>query len=281
MERGKNADGSPSIAHTTALVPFIVAQKELSRDDITKATGSLIDVAPTIAALFRIEPPAVFEGENLLKKTIRTEGVVLIILDGWGEGEDDEAVNPLKKANTPALDYLREHYPFTRLRASEEAVGLPPGRSGNSETGHLTIGSGRKIEQDETRLQKEIDSGFSNNPVLKRGLEPLDEGSSVHLIGLLSEASSHGNILEMISIGRAVKKEKHNPVYLHLILDGRSAPPRGAAELLRKYAPYMTEFKIVSMIGRGYALDRNRDYVGKTKVFYDAMVFGKGEACRS
>jgi 2,3-bisphosphoglycerate-independent phosphoglycerate mutase len=281
MERGKNADGSPSIAHTTALVPFIVVQKGLSQDDIIKAPGSLIDVAPTILALFGIPSPEVFEGKNLLKKTVRTEGVVLIILDGWGEGVEDETVNPLKKANTPTLDYLREHYPFTQLRASEEAVGLPPGRSGNSETGHLTIGAGRKIEQDETRLQKEIDSGFSNNLVLKRGLEPLDEDSSVHLIGLLSEASSHGNILEMISIGRAAKKEKQNPVYLHLILDGRSAPPRGAVGLLQKYAPRMTEFKIASLIGRGYALDRNHDYVGKTKVFYDAMVFGKGEACRS
>lgn len=276
MERGFTQAGTPSISHTTALVPFIVVNPKLARVELENREGSLTDVAPTILSLMGITKPKEMTGSSLLKSVPDPSRVVLIILDGWGEGEDDPTVNPLKAAPTPNLDYFKRSYPYTKLRASETYVGLPKGRSGNSETGHLTIGAGRLIEQDELRLMKAIDNDFKENPVLEESFEKLRGGASLHLIGLLSQASSHGNIGEMLSIARLAQPKYTKKVFIHLILDGRSAPPRGAMELLKKYERDLEKFEIATVVGRGYALDRSRDYTGKTKLVYDSLVHGSG-----
>ncbi len=118
--------------------------------------------------------------------------MVLIILDGFGESEET-AHNAIKLANTPTLDELWLHCPHTLLHASGSAVGLPEGQMGNSEVGHLHIGSGRKVPQDLTRIDKAISSGeFFKNPVLIDAIEKAKRhDKSVHIIGLLSPGGVH------------------------------------------------------------------------------------------
>jgi 2,3-bisphosphoglycerate-independent phosphoglycerate mutase len=277
MEKGITEEGVPSVSHTTAPVPFVVVNDRLKRNTFLEESGSLADVAPTILALLGLEKPVEMTGNSLIARPLMSSSVVLVILDGWGEGEDNPLVNPLKAAKTPVLDFLRRSYPHTTLKASEEAVGLPSGRSGNSETGHLTIGAGRVIEQDELRIERAIVTGFRNEKVLKDTIESMRESSSLHLIGLLSEASSHGNTKEMLAILDFARSKGVEKIYGHLILDGRSAPPRSALDLLEKYNEDLKKMQIVTVLGRGYALDRSRDYTGKTKLFYDALVYGRGE----
>lgn len=288
MERGRNEDGTPCIAHTTAPVPLIIVQQGLSPNALQKSRGSLIDIAPTILTLFGIEKPLEMQGNSVLSECQPTKGVVLIILDGWGEAAEDLAtvsakdtsINPLKMAKTPTIDSLKATFPFIKLEASGSAVGLPENRSGNSETGHLTIGAGRRIEQDELRLQKERETDFQENAVLEKTIHGMKRNSSLHLIGLLSEASSHGNIHEMCSIARFAHNRRVLPIYIHCILDGRSTPPKAGIDLLEKHTHSLQDYRLVTLAGRGYALDRSRDYTGKTKRMYDALVSGTGETCR-
>ncbi|MDI9374983.1 MAG: alkaline phosphatase family protein [Thermotogota bacterium] len=277
MERGFSDEGTPSVSHTTAPVPFIVVNPRLGKGDIIRDGCSLVDVAPTVLSLMGMRKPEEMTGRSLLKRVPVSSGVVLVILDGWGEGSDDPSINPLKAASTPNLDFLKREFPFTRLKASEEYVGLPHGRSGNSETGHLTIGAGRLIEQDELRLMRVIERRFEDNPVLERVLNGVKGGASLHLIGMLSEASSHGNINEILSISKVAESKNIERIFSHLILDGRSAPPRSAVDLLEKYREELGKTEVVTAVGRGYALDRSKDYTGKTKPVYDALVEGKGE----
>lgn len=277
MERGRNDDGSPSVSHTTAPVPFIVVNRQLGKHSVIADSGSLADVAPTILSLMGIDKPPEMTGSCLIKDIPVSSGVVLVILDGWGEGSRDPRINPLEAAETPNLDFLKEKYPFTRLRASEQAVGLPSGRSGNSETGHLTMGAGRVIEQDELRLIREMESGLENNRILQDAIANTESGASVHAIGVLSEASSHGNIKELLEICKAARLNGADRVLVHLILDGRSAPPRSAVDLLKKYRKQLEQYKVVSAVGRGFALDRSKDYIGKTKKVYDCLVNGTGK----
>jgi 2,3-bisphosphoglycerate-independent phosphoglycerate mutase len=277
MERGFTDEGTPSVSHTTAPVPFVVVNPRLGKDDIIRDGGSLVDVAPTVLSLMGMHKPEEMTGRSLLKRVPVSSGVVLVILDGWGEGSDDPSINPLKAASTQNLDFLKREFPFTRLKASEEYVGLPRGRSGNSETGHLTIGAGRLIEQDELRLMRVIEHRFEDNPVLERVLSGVKGEASLHLIGMLSEASSHGNINEILSISKVAKSKNVERIFSHLILDGRSAPPRSAVDLLEKYREELAKTELVTVVGRGYALDRSKDYTGKTKPVYDALVEGKGE----
>nr|MBP8661667.1 hypothetical protein [Mesotoga sp.] len=96
-------------------------------------------------------------------------------------------------------------------------------------------------------------------------------------IGMLSEASSHGNINEILSISKVAKSRNVERIFSHLILDGRSAPPKSAVALLEKYREELGKTEVVTAVGRGYALDRSKDYTGKTKPVYDALVEGKGE----
>lgn len=281
MERGMNENGSPSVSHTTAPVPFIVVNRQLGKQNYIADSGSLADIAPTILSLMGIDKPPEMTGSCLIHDIPVSSGVVLVILDGWGEGKKDPRINPLEAAETPNLDFLKENYPFSRLKASEEAVGLPAGRSGNSETGHLTMGAGRVIEQDELRLVREMERELENNKILRDAITGRGSGASVHAIGVLSEASSHGNIRELLEICKAVRLNGAEKIFVHLILDGRSAPPRSAVDLLKKYGEQLEQYEIVSAVGRGFALDRSKDYVGKTKKVYDCLVRGTGKCFSS
>jgi 2,3-bisphosphoglycerate-independent phosphoglycerate mutase len=152
---------------------------------------------------------------------------------------------------------------------------------GNSEAGHINIGAGRIVLQDEVRIEKALmDGSFYDNEVFLKAIKNAREREgALHLLALLSKKSSHGTMDYPIAILKMAKREGLKEVYIHLIFDGRSTKPGSAPRLLSEFEQEIEKIglgKIVTGIGRGFALDRDNNYLEKTKVAYDALVFGKG-----
>ena len=162
-----------------------------------------------------------------------------------------------------------------------EAVGLQPGKSGNSEAGHLNLGAGRLVLQDDVRLELAMKDGsfYANEVFLHTINEVKQRGKNLHLIGLLTEKSSHGSIDYPLALLRIAKKCGLDQVYLHMILDGRSTEPGSAPALLENLECAIEEIgigKVVTVVGRGIALDRDGNYA-KTQCAFDAFVLGTGK----
>jgi 2,3-bisphosphoglycerate-independent phosphoglycerate mutase len=190
--------------------------------------------------------------------------VALIILDGWGCAPPGPG-NAVEAANTPNFDRLWASFPHTTLRASGEAVGLPPGQMGNSEVGHLTIGSGRVLFQDLMRVNKAIEDGsFFENTALKGAFE---RGQRVHMLGLVSYGGVHSHIDHL----RALLRFDPDKTWIHAFTDGRDVSPHSAvsdvAELPRE--------RIATVAGRYYAMDRDQRWE-RTERAFDAIVAGEG-----
>jgi 2,3-bisphosphoglycerate-independent phosphoglycerate mutase len=246
--------------------------------------GKLADVAPTVLEALAIPKPLAMTGRSLVPEHLwkGRHRVLLIILDGWGLGREDET-NPIFLAETPVWDRLRQNFPFSRLEAAGEAVGLRRDMMGNSEAGHLNIGSGRVVLQDDVRLEAALkDGSFFKNEIFLRTLDEVRRrGSVLHLLALLSEKSSHGTTEYPLALLRLARERKLGKVYVHLIFDGRSTEPGSAPHLLERLAEEMKAIgigQIVSGVGRGFALDRDRDY-HKTRIAYDSLLFGRGKVC--
>ncbi|MBV1820210.1 2,3-bisphosphoglycerate-independent phosphoglycerate mutase, partial [Bacteroidales bacterium MSK.15.36] len=152
--------------------------------------------------------------------------VMLMILDGFGI-TDHEDGNAVKSAHKPNFDKLWSEYPHTQLKASGLNVGLPDGQMGNSEVGHLNIGSGRIIYQELTRITKDISDGefFKNNEINYAIDEAIKNNSALHLLGLLSDGGVHSHIDHLKAILKLAKDKGLNRVYVHAFLDGRDVPP--------------------------------------------------------
>jgi 2,3-bisphosphoglycerate-independent phosphoglycerate mutase len=280
LEEMTRPDGSPHVAHTTNPVGFLLIDSHLD-PKANLRQGKLADVAPTILSALDLEQPATMDGSNLVPRYDwgGRRRVLLLILDGWGIGRQDEA-NPIFLASTPVWDGLISRFPNSILDASGESVGLQNGKAGNSEAGHMNLGAGRVILQDDVRLEEAMESGsFSRNEILCRVIEDVkDRSTALHLIGLLSEKSSHGSIeypLEILKMAKAAGLEK---VFLHVIFDGRSTEPGSAPDLLMMLDSRMKEIgigQVVTGIGRGIALDRDGNYA-KIQRAYDALVLGVG-----
>lgn len=275
-------DGSPNVAHTTSLVPFIYLPAKGAAYD-QPADGILADVAPTVLHLLGLERAPEMDGKNLLPTVAAGSAskVLAIILDGWGFGPTDER-NPIHLADTPCWDRLLREAPNSKLEASGVAVGLKAGKAGNSEAGHMNIGAGRIVMQDDVRLDLAMkDGSFTRNPILMEAVEhALKNHTRLHLIGLLTEKSSHGSMDYPLAILQMAKSAGLKDVCLHMILDGRSTEPGSAPALLEMMGSKMEEIgcgQIVSCIGRGLALDRDGNYA-KTEKAYRAFVDGVGTA---
>lgn len=205
------------------------------------------------------------------KKT-RPKPMLLLILDGWGYS-DQKKHNAISHANTPTFDKLLSEYPQTLLEASGEAVGLPEGQMGNSEVGHLHIGSGRKVPQDLTRINNEIQNGkFYKNQTLIKAIQKAKQiDKAVHIIGLLSPGGVHSQETQIAAMIKMVAEQGIKKNYLHAILDGRDTPPKSALTSIKKI-----DGNIVSLIGRYYAMDRDKRWE-RTQVAYDLLTEGKYE----
>jgi 2,3-bisphosphoglycerate-independent phosphoglycerate mutase len=191
--------------------------------------------------------------------------VALIILDGWGCAPPGPG-NAVERADTPSFDRLWSTFPHTTLRASGEAVGLPPGQMGNSEVGHLTIGSGRVLFQDLMRVNKAIEDGsFFENPALKGAFE---RGERVHLLGLVSYGGVHSHIDHL----RALLRFEPEKTWIHAFTDGRDVSPHAAGSDLAE----LPQERISTVVGRYYAMDRDQRW-DRTQRAFDAIVAGEGE----
>ncbi len=206
--------------------------------------------------------------------------LVLIILDGFGEGLDSEG-NAVTRAKTPHFDAIRRDYPHTELGAHGEAVGLPPGTMGNSEVGHLTIGSGRINYQDFSRIQHAVaDGSFFQNEILRKNFETaVANGSTVHLMGLLSDAGVHSHDSHLFALLKFAKDQKVSRVVVHAFLDGRDTPPKSGRSYVEKLQNQMATIgigQIGTLIGRYYAMDRDNRW-DRVQIAYDALVLGQGK----
>jgi 2,3-bisphosphoglycerate-independent phosphoglycerate mutase len=182
--------------------------------------------------------------------------VALVILDGWGLAPPGPG-NAISLARTPVFDRLWERYPHARLKASGEAVGLPPGQMGNSEVGHLTIGSGRVLYQDLMRVNKAIEDGsLLANEVLRGAFE---RGRNVHLLGLVSYGGVHSHIDHL----RALLTIAPEKTWIHAFTDGRDVRPESSLHDLAE----LPQERIASVSGRYYAMDRDHRWERTQQAF--------------
>jgi 2,3-bisphosphoglycerate-independent phosphoglycerate mutase len=206
--------------------------------------------------------------------------LALIIIDGWGYSPAREG-NAIALANTPFYDELGEKYPQTLLEAHGLRVGLPAGVMGNSEVGHLNIGSGRVIRMDVSLVDHEIETGaFFQNNVLKSAFEGArDRGKALHLMGLVSDGQVHSSLTHLYALLKMAKDLGVQRVFIHCFLDGRDTPPSSAAHYLATLQKKIDEIgvgEIATVVGRYYAMDRDKRWE-RTKRAYDLLVHATGE----
>ena len=205
--------------------------------------------------------------------------VTLVILDGFGERREKYG-NAIKSQGTPYLDKLKKQYSHTILQASGEAVGLPAGVMGNSEVGHLALGSGRLILQDLQHINHDIKTGelYKNTALIKAMKHAEKNKSNLHLCGLLSDGSVHSHINHLFAILDFAKTFKIKNVFVHAILDGRDTGVRDGIKYIKQLEEKIagTNAKIATIIGRIYTMDREQRY-DRLQKGYDLLCYGKGE----
>ena len=208
-----------------------------------------------------------------------TTPLVLVILDGWGLGPQVDG-NAIARANLPNYNSLLAKYPHTVLACSGENVGLPEGQMGNSEVGHLNIGSGRVVYQELTRITREVRLGsfFQNKVLLDAINHAKTKDSALHLMGLLSDGGVHSHISHLFALLDLAKQQNMQNVFVHAFLDGRDVPPANAK---RYFASLEQKFEeiglgaVATVMGRYYGMDRDRRWE-RTERAFNAMRFGDG-----
>lgn len=208
--------------------------------------------------------------------------VALIVLDGWGYREEKKD-NAILEAHKPIFDGLWNKYSHTTLQASGLAVGLPEGQMGNSEVGHMTIGAGRVLDQDFIRINKAISSGqFENNIVFDQLFEQIKKYNGVlHVAGLVSNGGVHSHMSHLFAFLKLAKKKGVEKVAIHIITDGRDAPPQQGADDIKELEDFIERVgigEIASVSGRLYAMDRDKRWERLSKM-EEVMFLGKGKIC--
>jgi 2,3-bisphosphoglycerate-independent phosphoglycerate mutase len=196
--------------------------------------------------------------------------VALVILDGWGCAPPGPG-NAVELAETPVFDGLWSRFPHTTLDASGESVGLPPGQMGNSEVGHLTIGSGRVVDQDFMRVNRSIESGdfFANEALRSAFQRAKGRGTNLHLLGLVSYGGVHSHIDHLRALLELARREGMSErTFVHAFTDGRDVSPYSARSDLGELANAGTQ--IVTVAGRYYAMDRDQRWE-RTDLAFAAM----------
>jgi 2,3-bisphosphoglycerate-independent phosphoglycerate mutase len=218
---------------------------------------------------------------NFVIHTNRTRRpLALIIIDGWGYSASREG-NAIALANTPFYDELSEKYPQTLLEAHGSRVGLPAGVMGNSEVGHLNIGSGRVIRMDVSLVDHEIETGeFFRNKVLIEAMDGAKtRGKALHLMGLISDGQVHSSLTHLYALLKMAKDHGLEHVYVHCFLDGRDTPPSSGAHYVGQLQRKMDEIgcgEIATLVGRYYAMDRDKRWE-RTQRAYELLTKAIGE----
>ena len=206
--------------------------------------------------------------------------IILAILDGWGIAKDSNG-NAISQARTPNLNEIEKFYPATSLQASGIAVGLPWGEAGNSEVGHLTLGAGRVVYQHLPRIIFSIQNGsfFENRAFVEAAENVKDKNSCLHLMGLVSPGTVHSYLDHLYGLIEFAKRQGIKKLRLHAFTDGEDSPPKEAINILKKVKNKLEELedaKIATIMGRFYAMDRNRNWE-RTEKAYQCLVDGVGE----
>lgn len=204
---------------------------------------------------------------------------VLMILDGYGLNQNCDH-NAICEARTPVMDQLMSQCPYVQGQASGLAVGLPEGQMGNSEVGHLNMGAGRIVYQELTRITKAIEDGdfFENQELLAAVRNAKEQGSALHLMGLLSDGGVHSHNTHVYGLLELAKREGLEKVYVHCFLDGRDTPPSSGREYIKKLQAKMEELQVgeIGVVsGRYYAMDRDNRW-DRVEMAYQALTKGEG-----
>jgi 2,3-bisphosphoglycerate-independent phosphoglycerate mutase len=211
----------------------------------------------------------------------RPRPIVLVVLDGFGIGHDPTA-DAIAAADMPVWRGLLREWPHSVLRASEDAVGLPPGQMGNSEVGHLNLGAGRPVLQDLPRIDAAIaDGSYVTRPAFteacRRAARP---DGRLHLVSLIGPGGVHANDRHLVALVALAASLGVPSVRIHALLDGRDTPPRSAVEFMldleARLAEAHPDARVATVDGRYYAMDRDGRW-DRVERGYDAIVHGVGE----
>ena len=204
--------------------------------------------------------------------------LVLVIIDGWGYRTDPFG-NAIAAAKKPNWDALWQRWPHTILAAAGEPVGLPEGKQGNSEVGHLNIGAGRIVYQDLTRINRAIrDGSFTTNPVLRAAMQSAASGPALHLLGLVSPGGVHSSSEHLYTLLEMAHALRVPRVFVHAFTDGRDEPPNSAAGYIAELVDRIRAIgtgRIASISGRYYAMDRDKRWE-RTERAYRTVVEARG-----
>ena len=200
---------------------------------------------------------------------------LLMILDGWGFGNQGKG-DVIFNTPTPYWDYLMSTYPHSQLQASGENVGLPDGQMGNSEVGHLNIGAGRVVYQDLVKINRACadNSILQNKEVVAAYSYAKENGKNLHLMGLTSDGGVHSSLDHLFKLIDIAGEYGIENTYVHCFMDGRDTDPKSGAGFIGQLVEHNA--KIASIIGRYYAMDRDKRWE-RVKVAYDLLVNGEGK----
>ncbi len=205
--------------------------------------------------------------------------VILVVRDGWGHSEETRG-NAVQLARTPNNDRYMRDYPWTLLKCTGNAIGVPEGTQGGSEPGHLTMGAGRIVWQPLEEINRSIKDGsfYENEALLEAVKVTKRNGSSLHLMGLLSDQGIHGTTLHLYALLELARRRELEDVFIHCFLDGRDVPERSAKEFINGTLCAIEEKgvgRIASLVGRYYAMDRDTNW-DRTRRAYDLLTLGEG-----
>jgi len=213
-----------------------------------------------------------------------SQKVALLIIDGWGIGEKDPKINAVEAANMPFIKGLFQQYPNSYLLTSGENVGLPDGQMGNSEVGHMNLGAGRVVYQMLVAINKAFESKqIDHNPVLLDAFAYAKQNNKkIHLLGLVSDGCVHASLEHLKGLCTIAAENHVDNLYIHAFMDGRDTDPHGGAGYIKELEAHLarTTGKIASLIGRYYAMDRDKRWE-RVQQAYDLLVRGTGEAFAS
>jgi 2,3-bisphosphoglycerate-independent phosphoglycerate mutase len=211
--------------------------------------------------------------------------VVLIIMDGWGEGKKDKA-DAIYQANTNYIKglYQPKNAAHAHLLTDGENVGLPEGQMGNSEVGHLNIGAGRVVYQDLVKINRAIkDNSIEKNKTIVQAFDYAKKNNKkVHFLGLVSDGGVHSSTKHLIKLADIATQHELKDVFVHVLTDGRDTDPRSGAEFVQELEDHLkkTTAKIASVCGRYYTMDRDKRWERIAKG-YQLMVNGVGNKVHS